>query len=72
VLEPDWQMMLDMVHDRTATGVTRGLHGCCTAMWKADGKTVAWLLFLDSLYPKTETCKMIRLEVNYYSNQIRK
>jgi len=38
--------MLEMVHDRTATG-------CCTAMWKANGKTTALLLFLASPFPKT-------------------
>ena len=32
-----------------------GLNGCCTAMWKADGKNTTLLLFLDSLFPKTET-----------------
>jgi hypothetical protein len=31
-----------------------GLNGCCTAMWKANGKTTTLLLFLDSLFPKTE------------------
>jgi hypothetical protein len=30
----------------------RGLNGCCTAMWKANRKTVTLLLFLDSLFPK--------------------
>ena len=32
-----------------------GLNGCCTAMWKANGKTTTLSLFLDSLFPKTET-----------------
>jgi hypothetical protein len=46
-------MMLEMVHDRVATGVTKsGLNGCCTAMWKANGKTTTLLLFLDSLFQK--------------------
>ena len=31
-----------------------GLNGCCTAMWKANGKTTTLSLFLDSLLPKTE------------------
>ena len=31
-----------------------GLNGCCTAMWKANGKTTTLSLFLDSLFPKTE------------------
>ena len=31
-----------------------GLNGCCTAMWKANGKTNTLSLFLDSLFPKTE------------------
>jgi hypothetical protein len=30
----------------------RGLNGCCTAMWKANGNTTTLLLFLDSLFPK--------------------
>jgi len=30
------------------------LNGCCTAMWKANGKTTTLSLFLDSLFPKTE------------------
>jgi hypothetical protein len=30
------------------------IHGCCTAMWKENGKTTTLLLFLDSLFPKTE------------------
>ena len=29
-----------------------GLNGCCTAMWKANGKTTTLSLFLDSLFPK--------------------
>ena len=31
-----------------------GLNSCCTAMWKANGKTTILSLFLDSLFPKTE------------------
>jgi len=31
-----------------------GLNGCCTAMWKANGKTTTLSLFLDSLFPKTD------------------
>ena len=31
-----------------------GLNGCCTAMWKANGKTTTLSLFLDCLFPKTE------------------
>ena len=31
-----------------------GLNGCCTAMWKANGKTTTLSLFLDSLFPETE------------------
>jgi len=34
-----------------------GLNGCCTAMWKANGKTTL-SLFLDSLFPKTEISYM--------------
>jgi hypothetical protein len=29
-----------------------GFNGCCTAMWKANGKTTTLQLFLDSLSPK--------------------
>jgi hypothetical protein len=32
-----------------------GLNGGCTAIWKASVKTSTLLLFLDSLFPKTET-----------------
>jgi hypothetical protein len=28
-----------------------GWNSCCTAMWKANGKTTTLLLFLDSLFP---------------------
>ena len=35
-----------------------GLDGCCTAMWKANGKTTTLLFFLDSLFPKTEISYM--------------
>jgi len=31
-----------------------GLNGCCTPMWKASGNTTTLLLFLDSLFPKTQ------------------
>jgi hypothetical protein len=31
-----------------------GLNGCCTAMWKANGKTTTLSLFLDSLFLETE------------------
>jgi hypothetical protein len=31
-----------------------GLNGCCTAMWKANGKTTTLSLFLQSLFPKTD------------------
>ena len=30
------------------------LNGCCTAIWKANGKTTTLSLFLGSLFPKTE------------------
>jgi hypothetical protein len=29
-----------------------GFNGCCTAMWKANGKTTTLQLFLDNLSPK--------------------
>jgi hypothetical protein len=31
------------------------LKGCCTAMWKANGKTTTLSLFLVILFPETET-----------------
>ena len=30
------------------------LNGCCTAVWKANGKTTTLSLFLNSLFQKTE------------------
>jgi hypothetical protein len=47
-----------------------GLNGCCTAMWKANGKTTTLSLFLDSLFPKTEisyTCEMLPLEIHIWT-----
>jgi hypothetical protein len=35
-----------------------GLNGCCTAMWKANGKTTKLSVFLDSLFPETEIPRM--------------
>jgi hypothetical protein len=32
----------------------RGFKGCCTAVWKANGKTTTLVLFLDSLSPRIE------------------
>ena len=43
-----------------------GLNGCCTAMWKANGKTTTLSLFLASLFPKTEIpyiCEMLPLDI---------
>ena len=40
-----------------------GLNGCCTAMWKANGKTTTLSLFLDSLFPKTETEEKIKGQI---------
>jgi len=31
-----------------------GFNGCCTAMWKANGKTTTLSFFLGSPFPKTE------------------
>ena len=45
-----------------------GLNGCCTVMWKANGKTTTLSLFLDSLFPKTEIpyiCEMLPLAYTY-------
>jgi len=49
-------MMLEMVQVRIATNRRdqSGLNGCCTAMWKANGKTITLSFFLDGLFPKTE------------------
>jgi hypothetical protein len=30
------------------------MNGCCTAMWKANGKIVTLLLFMDNLFAKEE------------------
>jgi hypothetical protein len=47
--------MVEMVHDRIAAGETTVVfNGCCTVMWKANGKTTTLQLYLDSLSPKTE------------------
>ena len=35
-----------------------GLNGCCTAMWKANGKTTKLSFFLDCLFPKTQILYM--------------
>jgi hypothetical protein len=43
-------MMLEMVQVRDQSG----LNGCCTAMWKANGKTTTLSLFLDNLFSETE------------------
>jgi hypothetical protein len=39
-----------------------GLNGCCTAMWKANGKTTTLSLFLDRLFPETDTMYVRSLE----------
>ena len=31
-----------------------GLNSCCTVMWKANGKFITLLVFLDCLFPKAE------------------
>ena len=31
-----------------------GLNGCCTAKWKAIGNIATLLIFLESLFPKTD------------------
>ena len=45
-----------------------GLNGCCTAMWKANGKTTTLSLFLDSLFPKTEISYMRDFNRRGYSH----
>jgi len=66
------QTMLETFHECIATAHQSDLNGCCTAMWKANGKTTTLLLFLDSIFPKKETnsrCFLWRqniLEVNYF------
>ena len=50
-----------------------GLNGCCTAMWKTNGKTTTLSLFLDILFPKTEDRIYARQKnpvVNYSDNRI--
>jgi hypothetical protein len=41
-------------------------------MWKANGKTNTLLLFLDSLFPKTEiyVCEMLPLEIKWSGDKI--
>jgi hypothetical protein len=35
----------ETVHDRIAAGETTVVsNGCCTAMWKANGKTTVWVV----------------------------
>lgn len=42
----------------------RGLNVCCTAVWKANGKTNTLLHFSGSLFPKTQKkCEILPLEV---------
>jgi len=42
-----------------------GFNGRCNVMSKANGKTTTRLLFLDSVFPKTETnILMLSLETN--------
>jgi hypothetical protein len=39
-----------------------GFNGCCTAMWKANGKTTTLQLFLDSLSPNSPKTEKLSLE----------
>jgi hypothetical protein len=35
-------------------------------MWKTNGKTTTLVLFLDSIFPKTEVmCEMLQLEIKH-------
>jgi hypothetical protein len=64
-------MLLEIVHECIAMVYQSDLIGYCTAIWKTNGKTTTLLLFLDSIFPKTETnakCFLWRqndLEVNH-------
>jgi hypothetical protein len=41
-------------------------------MWKANGKTTTLLLFLDSLFPKTEiyVCEILPLETKWSGDKL--
>jgi hypothetical protein len=41
-------------------------------MWKANGKTTTLLLFLDTLFPKTEiyVCEMLPLETKWSGDKL--
>ena len=66
-------MMLQMVHDHTATGVIRaGFNGRCIWMWKGNGKTITSLLSRDSVFPKnTDKSKMPPLETEQKQNDFK-
>jgi hypothetical protein len=48
------------------------LNGCCTATWKANGKTTTLLFFLDSLLPKTEISYMRAVRGKMEDKKMRK
>jgi hypothetical protein len=48
-----------------------GFNGCCTAMRKANGKTIALVLFLDSLSPKVWERLWTCRKIDYYLKKLR-
>jgi hypothetical protein len=47
-----------------------GFNGCCTAMWKPNGKTTSFVLFLDSLFPKLRKRLWTCRKTDYYFKNI--
>ena len=48
-----------------------GMNGSGTAMWKANGKTVTLLLFMDNLFPKKrDKCEMLSLKTKKIRREI--
>jgi hypothetical protein len=48
----------------------RGFNGCCTAMWKANGKSTTLVLFQDSLFPKVWKRLWTYCKTDYYLKKI--
>jgi hypothetical protein len=47
-----------------------GFNSCCTAMWKANGKTNTLVLFLDGLFPKVWKKLWTCSKTDYYMKLI--
>jgi hypothetical protein len=45
-----------------------GFNGCCTAIWKANGKTTTLIIFQDSLFPKVWKRLWTCRKTDYYFN----